>query len=117
MHVPEYMGFEEAATLGCGVLTIGQGLYQSLGLLLPSLEGRVEETGKWILIYGGSLATGSWLSSLRNGRGIKSLRHARLRISSSCKRWALMLFWIMYITFLLPLGCGSPTMTKSLDSI
>jgi len=59
MRVPEYMSFEEAATLGCGVLTIGQGLYQSLGLPLPSLEGRVEETGKWILIYGGSSATGT----------------------------------------------------------
>jgi NADPH:quinone reductase-like Zn-dependent oxidoreductase len=59
MHVPDYMSFEEAATLGCGVLTIGQGLYQSLGLPLPALEGRVEETGKWILIYGGSSATGT----------------------------------------------------------
>jgi NADPH:quinone reductase-like Zn-dependent oxidoreductase len=29
MHVPVYMSFEEAATLGCGVLTIGRGLYQS----------------------------------------------------------------------------------------
>jgi NADPH:quinone reductase-like Zn-dependent oxidoreductase len=46
MHMPEYMSFEEAATLGYGALTIRQGLYQSLGLPLPSLEGRVEETGK-----------------------------------------------------------------------
>jgi NADPH:quinone reductase-like Zn-dependent oxidoreductase len=59
IHVPEYMSFEEAATLGCGILTIGLGLYQSLGLPLPPLEGRVEETGKWILIYGGSSATGT----------------------------------------------------------
>jgi NADPH:quinone reductase-like Zn-dependent oxidoreductase len=59
MHVPEHMSFEDAATLGCGVLTIGQGLYQSLELPLPPLEGRVEEVGKWILIYGGSSATGT----------------------------------------------------------
>src|SRR5271156_337726 len=49
---------------------------------------------------------GRWLSSLRNCRGIKSLRHARLRTLSWCKRWALMLSWIMYVTFLLPVGCG-----------
>ena len=29
---PDYMSFEETATPGCGVLTIGPGLYQSLGL-------------------------------------------------------------------------------------
>ena len=66
MHVPDYMSFEEAVTLGCGVLTIGQGLYQSLGLPVFALEGRVEEMGQWILTYGGSSAAGCWLSSLRN---------------------------------------------------
>ena len=117
MHVPEYMRFEEAATLGCGVLTIGQGLYQSLGLPLPSLEGGVEETGKWILIYGGSSATGTLAIQFAKLSGIKSLRHARLRISSWCKRWELMLSWVTYVTFLLPAACGSPTMTKSLNAI
>ena len=59
MHIPDHISFESAATLGCGILTIGQGLYQSLGLSLPTLEGDVEETGKWILIYGGSSSTGT----------------------------------------------------------
>jgi NADPH:quinone reductase-like Zn-dependent oxidoreductase len=59
MHVPPHMSLEDAATLGCGVLTIGQGLYQSLGLPLPKLDGGNKETGKWILIYGGSSATGT----------------------------------------------------------
>jgi NADPH:quinone reductase-like Zn-dependent oxidoreductase len=48
--------FEEAATLGVGVTTVGQGLYQSLGLPLP--PAKVPEPTS-ILIYGGSTATGT----------------------------------------------------------
>jgi len=64
MHVPEYMSFEEATPLRCGVLTIGQGLYRSL-------EGRVEGTGKWILIYGGSSATGTLAIQFAKRSGYK----------------------------------------------
>ncbi|KAL2841138.1 chaperonin 10-like protein [Aspergillus pseudoustus] len=57
MRVPEGMGFEEAATLGLGVTTAAQGLYQGLKLRLPTESGgQSEET---ILIYGGSTATGT----------------------------------------------------------
>ncbi|KAK5046409.1 hypothetical protein LTR84_008211 [Exophiala bonariae] len=56
IHIPENLGFEEAATLGIGITTVGQALYQSLGLSLPG-EGQKDLSP--ILIYGGSTATGS----------------------------------------------------------
>ncbi|KAF2870417.1 chaperonin 10-like protein [Massariosphaeria phaeospora] len=48
--------FEDAATLGVGITTVAQGLYQSLGLPLP--PAKVQEPTS-ILIYGASTATGS----------------------------------------------------------
>lgn len=48
--------FEEAATLGVGITTVGQGLYQSLGLPFP--PAKVDKPTS-ILIYGASTATGS----------------------------------------------------------
>jgi NADPH:quinone reductase-like Zn-dependent oxidoreductase len=56
MHIPDNMTFEEAATLGVGITTVGQALYQSLGLQLPS-EPSEEKIP--VLIYGGSTATGT----------------------------------------------------------
>lgn len=54
--MPDNLSFEEAATLGVGVTTVGQGLYQSLELPLP---GKPSSEKTSILIYGGSTATGS----------------------------------------------------------
>ncbi|KAK5115717.1 hypothetical protein LTR62_000806 [Meristemomyces frigidus] len=56
LRIPQNMSDEEAATLGVGVSTVGQGLYQSLGLPLP---GQQKGEGDWLLVYGGSTATGS----------------------------------------------------------
>lgn len=56
MRVAENISFEDAATLGVGITTVGQGLYQSLGLPLP--PAKVEEPTS-ILIYGASTATGT----------------------------------------------------------
>ena len=56
LHIPEYMTFEEAATLGVGTLTIGQALYQSLKLPLPTEPAKDDLP---VLIYGGSTATGT----------------------------------------------------------
>ncbi|KAJ4387781.1 hypothetical protein N0V93_008383 [Gnomoniopsis smithogilvyi] len=55
IKVPENLTFEEAATLGVGIVTVGQSLYQSLKLPFPDspLTSPVP-----ILIYGGSTATG-----------------------------------------------------------
>jgi NADPH:quinone reductase-like Zn-dependent oxidoreductase len=55
MRIAWNISFEDAATLGVGVTTVGQGLYQSLGLPLP--PARVQKPTA-ILIYGGSTATG-----------------------------------------------------------
>lgn len=55
MKIPENLSDEEAATLGVGITTVGQGLYQSLGLPEPGSGN----AGFPILIYGGSTATGS----------------------------------------------------------
>ncbi|KAI1622990.1 zinc-binding oxidoreductase alcohol dehydrogenase [Exophiala viscosa] len=55
MRIPENMSFEEASTLGVGVITCGQGLFQQMGLNLPGNPA----TGEIVLIYGGSTATGS----------------------------------------------------------
>lgn len=56
MRIPESMTAEEAATLGVGVSTVGQGLYQSLGLPLPTSPSKKQIP---LLIYGGSTATGT----------------------------------------------------------
>lgn len=55
LKTPENMSDDDASTLGVGVNTVGQGLYQSLGLPLPG-SGKA---GIPLLIYGGSTATGS----------------------------------------------------------
>lgn len=55
IRVPYSMSFTEAATLGVGLVTIGQGLYQTLQLPTPTNPAK-EKTP--VLIYGGSTATG-----------------------------------------------------------
>jgi NADPH:quinone reductase-like Zn-dependent oxidoreductase len=54
--LPDNLSDEDAATLGVGVTTVGQGLYQSLGLPLP---GSGQKADYPLLVYGGSTATGS----------------------------------------------------------
>lgn len=53
--IPENLSDEEAATLGVGIVTVGLGLYQTLHLPWPGTV-RAE---CWVLVYGGSSATGS----------------------------------------------------------
>ncbi|KAL4867890.1 hypothetical protein BDV12DRAFT_209486 [Aspergillus spectabilis] len=68
ISIPERLSFEEAATLGVGVTTVGQGLYQSLQLPLPTPTSTFPakedilpptDGDRTILIYGGSSATGT----------------------------------------------------------
>lgn len=54
-RLPDNISDEDASTLGVGVTTVGQGLYQSLGLPLPG-AGKADYP---LLVYGGSTATGS----------------------------------------------------------
>ncbi|KAF5863569.1 hypothetical protein ETB97_009813 [Aspergillus alliaceus] len=58
MKIPDNMSFQEAAALGAGIQTIGQSLYQTLGLALPT-QPLKDATATPILIYGGSSATGT----------------------------------------------------------
>ncbi|KAI3397949.1 hypothetical protein diail_10025 [Diaporthe ilicicola] len=55
LKIPDSVSFEEAATLGVGITTVGQGLYQFLKLPLPTSP---LSTPKPIFINGGSTATG-----------------------------------------------------------
>lgn len=58
IRVPDNMSFAEAATLGSGVWTAGQGLFQSMGLNNPATSQKLPNN-EIILIYGGSTAMGS----------------------------------------------------------
>ncbi|KAL1862211.1 hypothetical protein Plec18170_001036 [Paecilomyces lecythidis] len=53
--IPKNLSDVEAATIGLGLATVGQGLYQSLQLPFPTEP--IKET-QYILIYGGATATG-----------------------------------------------------------
>ncbi|KAI5460835.1 chaperonin 10-like protein [Mariannaea sp. PMI_226] len=55
IKIPDNISFEEAATLGVGITTVGQGLYQTLGLAWPTTPIKDDTP---VLIYGGSTATG-----------------------------------------------------------
>lgn len=50
IKVPDNITDEEAATLGVGVTTVGQGLYQTLQLPLPDQPSTKKD---YVLIYGG----------------------------------------------------------------
>jgi len=52
------MNFEEASTLGVGVITCALGLFKELQLPIPG-EGSRSREKLPILIYGGSTATGT----------------------------------------------------------
>lgn len=54
--IPNGMSFEDAATLGTGVTIIGQTLYMTMKLPLPSQPTKLPIS---TLIYGGSSATGT----------------------------------------------------------
>lgn len=54
--IPDSLSFEAASTLGCGITTVGQGLYQSLELPWPTQPA---STPFPVLIYGGATATGT----------------------------------------------------------
>ncbi len=56
IKIPSRLSFEEASTLGIGVTTAGQALYQSLQLPMPFQKPESKEK---VLIYGGSTATGA----------------------------------------------------------
>lgn len=56
LKIPDQLSFEEASTLGVGLLTVGQGMYQAMKLPWPQQPSQEKEQ---ILIYGASSATGT----------------------------------------------------------
>ncbi|CAM1504823.1 Fc.00g024140.m01.CDS01 [Cosmosporella sp. VM-42] len=54
IKIPDKISFEEATTVGLGMLACGQGLYKSLGLPLPNAPAKEPFP---VLFYGGSTAT------------------------------------------------------------
>ncbi|PYH45901.1 zinc-binding alcohol dehydrogenase family protein [Aspergillus saccharolyticus JOP 1030-1] len=57
-RIPSTLSFQEAATLGVGITTVGQALYQSLQLAPPTAP-TATATREFVLVYGGSTATGA----------------------------------------------------------
>ncbi|KAJ5416338.1 oxidoreductase-like protein [Penicillium cf. griseofulvum] len=76
MKIPENISFEEASTLGVGITTVGQGLYQSLELPWPSTTSTTTDDSPAILIYGGSTATGTLAIQFAKLSGFKVLATA-----------------------------------------
>ncbi|GLA69278.1 hypothetical protein AtubIFM55763_009230 [Aspergillus tubingensis] len=58
LKIPGWMSWEDACTVGVGYTTVGQSLYQNLGIPMPG-KPRSATTPKTVLIYGGSTATGT----------------------------------------------------------
>lgn len=56
IRIPDQMSFEDASTLGVSTITVGQGLFQLMGLNWPTEPATNRE---FILIYGGSTSTGT----------------------------------------------------------
>jgi NADPH:quinone reductase and related Zn-dependent oxidoreductases len=56
--IPENLSFEKASTLPLGLCTVFHGLYLAMGLARPD-KPLSEKEKKFVLIYGGSTATGS----------------------------------------------------------
>lgn len=57
--IPDGFSFEEGAAFGVGIVTVGQGLYQEMGLPWPD-KPLSEDERKSVLIYGGSSASGAF---------------------------------------------------------
>ncbi|KAJ5613398.1 Polyketide synthase enoylreductase [Penicillium lagena] len=70
MKIPDNISFQEAATLGVGIYTVGQALYQNLKLALPT-DPIKDPTP--ILIYAGSTATGTLAIQFAKLSGYKVL--------------------------------------------
>ncbi|KAF2494441.1 oxidoreductase-like protein [Lophium mytilinum] len=82
IKIADSVSFEEGATLGVGVTTVGQGLYQALGLPLPPQKVKEPTT---ILIYGGSTATGTLAIQYAKLSGLEVIATASPRNFDLCR--------------------------------
>ncbi|KAI0434455.1 GroES-like protein [Xylaria sp. FL1042] len=76
IKIPDNVNDEEAATLGISTVTVGQGLYRTLGLPLPT---EATKDRQYILIYGGSTATGIFGIQFAKLSGLKVVTTASPR--------------------------------------
>ncbi|KAL8719833.1 MAG: hypothetical protein Q9225_003211 [Loekoesia sp. 1 TL-2023] len=76
MLIPPHLTFEEAAMLGVGLVTVGQSLYQSLQLPLPSAPAKEAFP---VLIYSGSTA--------RRTLAIQFAKFSKLTVITTCSHW------------------------------
>ncbi|PVH93283.1 putative alcohol dehydrogenase [Periconia macrospinosa] len=72
-HIPDNISFEEAATLGVALVTVGQSLYKTLQLPLPTAPA---EKPFPILIYAASTAVGMY--------GIQFAKASGLKVIATC---------------------------------
>lgn len=76
MRLPENVSFEDASTFPLGTFTTSQGLFQKVKGLGLELPGEGKGNGEWVLIYGGSTATGTL--------GIQFAKLAGYRVITTC---------------------------------
>lgn len=57
--IPDHMTFEDAASLGAGVMSANMALYLKLGLTEEPERVEPDSKGQYVLIYGGSTASAS----------------------------------------------------------
>lgn len=57
MKIPSFMSFEEAASLGTGIGTMGLALFHNLAV--PGYPTKPALVKKTVLVYGGSTASGT----------------------------------------------------------
>ena len=81
-HLPPNLSFEQAATLGVGISTVGQALYQSLQLPLPTEPAKEPFP---VLIYGGSTATGTLAIQFARLSGLEVITTSSPRNFELCK--------------------------------
>ncbi|KAM0189353.1 hypothetical protein ACHAPI_010119 [Fusarium lateritium] len=70
LRLPDWMTFEQGATLGVGLLTVGLSLYHTMKLPLP-YSGQT--TDQYILVYGGGTATGGLAIQAAKLSGLKPI--------------------------------------------
>jgi NADPH:quinone reductase-like Zn-dependent oxidoreductase len=79
MRLPENVSFEDASTIGLGSITVGQGLFQKGKGLPLEFPGEGSGNGEWLLIYGGSTATGTLAIQFAKAAGYKVITTASPR--------------------------------------
>ncbi|KAI0835712.1 GroES-like protein [Hypoxylon sp. FL0890] len=68
LKIPEHISFEQAATLGLGLATIGYALFRSLGV--PGSPDVPAQKPAHVLVYGGSTASGTIAIQLLRRSGL-----------------------------------------------